>query len=140
MLIFIYNDIKEVTSKLYPNKPRKQRQLEREIICSQEGIVSRSELRLKTSAMRILSLINAGIEFDQIIKVGMNISDFEVENKYYNKFLLNLNLQSITELNRRVDHNGNVEPPKIPDISLKNILKISENSDKISEMEFDESM
>jgi hypothetical protein len=127
MLIFIYSDIKNIANRLYPNQSKKQRKLEQEIICTQEGIAPRSELRLKTSAMRIRCIIDAGINFNQIIEVGMNISDFEVENKYYNKFLLALNLRSIRELNEKAE--PLLDPinvrPKIPNI-LKNLLEISE--------------
>lgn len=134
VLMFIYDDIKLVTNQMYPQQPRKQRQLEREIICSQEGIASRSELRYKTSATRILCIISAGIKFEQIIEAGMNVSDFEMESKYYDKFLLSLDLKSIKELNGDV---GLLNPitvlPKIPNAVFRNISEISE----ISEMELD---
>jgi hypothetical protein len=103
-LIYIYEDFRAYVTREYSDDTTKQelleRQLEREMFCALQGIVPRTERRRKESAIRIRCLIDAGITFDQIVSIGMTITDFESDNPYYNKFLLTLNLQEIKNLSR----------------------------------------
>ncbi|CAB5193239.1 unnamed protein product [Rhizophagus irregularis] len=80
----------------------KQRTFVKEIICIQEGISERSERRFKTSAMRLQHIVSAGISFNQIIKVGMHVSDFESTNHFYEIFMEALDINSIENLNEGV--------------------------------------
>jgi hypothetical protein len=96
-LIYIYEDFKAYVVREYGNDADQQeileRQLERNIFCALQQIVPRTERRRKESAIRIRCLIDAGITFDQIVSVGMSVTDFEADNLYFNKFILALNLQ-----------------------------------------------
>ncbi|CAG8495818.1 16995_t:CDS:2 [Rhizophagus irregularis] len=101
-LIDIYNEINVVAESNFPNQKGKQRTFVKEIICIQEGISERSERRFKTSAMRLQHIVSAGISFNQIIKVGMHVSDFESTNHFYEIFMEALDINSIENLNEGV--------------------------------------
>ena len=101
ILIDIYDDINLIAKIIYPNQTNKQRSFESQMICAQEGITERAERRLKSSARRLQSLIKAGITFSQIIKTGMHVSNFEAEEKFYQKFLAALNIESIKEMSEK---------------------------------------
>jgi hypothetical protein len=101
-LMDIYNEINVVATLKFPNNKDKQRAFEREIICTQEGISERSERRFKISAKRLKYIIGAGISFNQLIKVGMHITDFESSKHFYEKFSEALDVDSIENLNEEV--------------------------------------
>ncbi|CAB4491584.1 unnamed protein product [Rhizophagus irregularis] len=80
-LIDIYNEINVVAESNFPNQ---------------------KERRFKTSAMRLQHIVSAGISFNQIIKVGMHVSDFESTNHFYEIFMEALDINSIENLNEGV--------------------------------------
>ncbi|PKY49941.1 hypothetical protein RhiirA4_423347 [Rhizophagus irregularis] len=52
----------------------------------EEDIHTRSEWQQKKSAFGIHKLINIGITFDQLVNTGLDISNFEVTDYYYERF------------------------------------------------------
>jgi len=104
-LVDIYNEINVVAAINFPNQKDKQRVFEREIICAQEGISERSERRFKTSATRLRRLVDSGISFNQLVKTGMHVTDFEASKNLYEKFIETLDIDSIENLNE-VDTKG----------------------------------
>ena len=123
MLIYIYDELKAISNQKYPDQVKKQRKFERDVICANKDIVGRTERRLKTSSERILCIIDTGFSFDQIVKVGMNVSDFEVENEFYNQFLLALDLKSLNRSTGSLLDPTTVQPiiPKLKNLSLLEI-------------------
>ena len=97
ILLDIYEELHILAVKTYPKSEKKQRIFERDIICSQQGLHVRTERRQKTSAIRIRSLIDAGITFDLLARV-LNVSDFEVSKSHYDLFLSNVKLNEIKNL------------------------------------------
>jgi hypothetical protein len=144
MLVYIYDEIKAVSNKMYPGQASKQRKYERDIICASKHIVGRTERRFKTSSQRILSVVYTGISFEQLVKVGMVVTDFEAENKYYNQFLLALDLKS---LDGKINSTGSLldpttmQPiiPKLKTLSLK-FKEISEGIETESDDEDEDLM
>lgn len=96
-LMDVYEDIHKIAMVKFPNQRDKQRVFERNIICAQEEITERTERRLKTSAERLKYVTNLGINFNQIIKIGMHVSDFETASHFYNKFMDGLDPKLIEE-------------------------------------------
>ena len=94
VLVEIYKELHNLAVEKYPGKEKKQRAFEKNIMCAHNDIKPRTERRQKKSAFRIKLLINAGISFDLLAKV-LNVSDFEVSDVYYDKFLENLKLDEI---------------------------------------------
>lgn len=97
-LIYIYDELHILAVEQYPNSKKKQRKFERDIMCAQLAIHIRTERRRKKSAIRIRKLINIGITFEQLVNVGLTVSNFEVSNNYYDIFLTDLKLDAIKNL------------------------------------------
>ncbi|RIA85496.1 hypothetical protein C1645_741517 [Glomus cerebriforme] len=122
-LKYVYDDINKIAKSKYPGKKGLQRKFEKDIICAQEGVVKRSELRMKTSAIRIHQIIDSGITFDQINKIGMKVTDFEVGDKLYNKFLSSLNIDHIKNLNKVTNNVLNIVQPIIQ-VEVKDNMEV----------------
>ena len=123
-LIFIYEDFKEFITLNYPDDLMQQelleRQLERDVFCAIQQITPRTERRRRDSAIRIRNLIDAGITFDQIVNIGISVTDFEADNIYYDKFLLALDLQYIKNLSGRTLLS--LEPLSIEPVNPRTLL------------------
>ena len=132
-LIYIYEDMHVLAVKKHPRDEEKQRRFERDIVCSQQGIHARTERRQKNSAVKIRCLISAGITFDQMAKVGLNVSDFEVANKYYNEFLKSVKLNIIGDLYRKfINPSPLLEPTSVQPLTPHALFsKLSNSISKI---------
>ncbi|CAB4481919.1 unnamed protein product [Rhizophagus irregularis] len=93
----------------HPNDEREQRRFERNFMCTQLGIHTRTERRQKKSAFRIYKLINIGITLDQLVNTGLNISNFEVTDYYYDIFLTDLKLGTIKNLFQNPNMQDNMD-------------------------------
>ncbi|CAB4390026.1 unnamed protein product [Rhizophagus irregularis] len=136
-LIYIYEEFNQFVTNKYADDVEKQevleRQLERDMFCALQQIVPRTERRRKESSKRLRDLIDAGITFDQIVDIGMTITDFETDNIYYLKFLSALDLQTIKN-SCESDDDVSVERPN-PKIMLN---KLTKSINKISSLKIQE--
>ncbi|UZO26875.1 uncharacterized protein OCT59_019088 [Rhizophagus irregularis] len=108
-LVYIYNDLHIISVEKHPNDEREQRRFERNFMCTQLGIHTRTERRQKKSAFRIYKLINIGITLDQLVNTGLNISNFEVTDYYYDIFLTDLKLGTIKNLFQNPNMQDNMD-------------------------------
>ncbi|GET52892.1 uncharacterized protein OCT59_017125 [Rhizophagus irregularis] len=108
-LVYIYNDLHIISVEKHPNDEREQRRFERNFMCTQLGIHTRTERRQKKSAFRIYKLINIGITLDQLVNTGLNISNFEVTDYYYDIFLTDLKLGTIKILFQNPNMQDNMD-------------------------------
>ncbi|GES99666.1 hypothetical protein GLOIN_2v1815048 [Rhizophagus clarus] len=136
-LIYIYEEFKQFVADKYNDDVDKQelleRQLERDLFCALQQITPRTERRRKESSKRLRDLINGGITFDQIVDVGMSVTDFEADNIYYMNFLTALDLQTIKDLYGSDDHI--IIEPTNPKAMLN---KLTESINKISNLKIQE--
>ncbi|CAB4436588.1 unnamed protein product [Rhizophagus irregularis] len=117
-LIYIYEEFNQFVTNKYADDVEKQevleRQLERDMFCALQQITARTERRRKESSKRLRDLIDAGITFDQIVDIA-------------------LDLQTIKD-SCESDDNVSVERPN-PKIMLN---KLTESIHKISSLKIQE--
>ncbi|CAB4410212.1 unnamed protein product [Rhizophagus irregularis] len=76
-LIYIYEEFNQFVTNKYADDVEKQevleRQLERDMFCALQQIMARTERQRKESSKRLRDLIDAGITFDQIVDITLDL-------------------------------------------------------------------